>query len=122
MGNFDKKVKYLNSLFIYKFRVYDYENQKLKIYYISPDNSHNYLSVDLTIGVDQMFFCEIGELYFDEKRKQTFEDTPNETFFIDKSDHKLFRKYYDALPTWVNLKITEIINAYDNKEGIDLVF
>jgi hypothetical protein len=122
MRNFDKKVKYLNSLFIYKFRVYDYENKKLKIYYISPDKSHIYLSIDLVPNLDKVYFCEVGELYFDEKRKNTFEDTPTEIFHIDRSDYTLFRKYYDKLPSWVNHKITEIMDSYDNKEGIDLVF
>ena len=64
MKNFEKKVKYLNTLFIYKFRVYDYENNKLKIYYISPDKSHIYLQIDFT-SIDGEYLCEVGELYFD---------------------------------------------------------
>jgi hypothetical protein len=122
MRNFDKKVKYLNSLFIYKFRVYDYGNKKLKIYYISPDKSHIYLSIDLIPNIEKVYLCEVGELYFDEKRKITFEDTPTESFNIDKNDYNLFKKYYDTIPSWVNRKIIEIIDSYNNKEGIDLVF
>jgi hypothetical protein len=122
MKNFDKKVSHLNSLFMYKFRVYDYENKKLKIYYISPDNSHIYISVDIATSNNQTYCCEVGELYFDKSKRNTFEDTPTEIFDIDKTDYKTFRKQYDKTPSWVNHKITEIINSYDNKEGIDLVF
>jgi hypothetical protein len=120
MKNFEKKVKYLNTLFIYKFRVYDYENNKLKIYYISPDKSHIYLQIDGTT-VDGEYLCEVGELFFDTNRKMTYEDTPTEVFRIDKSDFKLFRKHYDNLPSWVNKMISEIIDSYDKKD-IDLVF
>ena len=62
MRNFDKKVQHLNRLFMYKFSVYDKKNQKLKIYYISPDKSHIYLMVDNIIGVNG-YLCEIGQLY-----------------------------------------------------------
>ena len=120
MKNFDKKVKYLNTLFIYKFRVYDYENNKLKIYYISPDKSHIYLQIDGSTP-DGEYLCELGELYFDNNRKTTYEDTPTESFKINKSDFKSFRKYYDGLPSWVNKMISDIIDSYD-KEDIGLVF
>jgi hypothetical protein len=120
MKNFEKKVKYLNSLFIYKFRVYDYENNKLKIYYISPDKSHIYLQIDFT-SIDGEYLCEVGELYFNNNRKTTYEDTPNESFMITKSDFKSFRKYYDRLPSWINKMISEIIDSYD-KSDFDLVF
>lgn len=118
MRNFDKKVKYLNSLFIYKFRVYDHENQKLKIYFISPDKSHIYMSTDHVRFSGQSYLCEVGELYFDEKRKTTFEDTPTESFYIDVAEHKVFRKYYDNQPFWDNRKITDIVKSYNSKEGI----
>ena len=120
MKNFEKKVKYLNTLFIYKFRVYDYENHKLKIYYISPDKSHIYLQID-GAPIDGEYNCEVGELYFDSSRKTTYEDTPTEVFKIDKSDFKSFKKYYDKLPSWVNKMVSEIIESYD-KRDIDLVF
>jgi hypothetical protein len=119
MENFDKKVKYLNTLFIYKFTVYDYENKKLKIYYISPDKSHIYISVDFIPNDERQYACELGSLYFDTVRKTTYEDTPTEEFNIDSPDFKLFRKHYDKLPTWANRKISEIIDSYDKK---DLVF
>jgi len=120
MKNFDKKVKNLNTLFIYKFRVYDHENNKLKIYYISPDKSHIYLQIDGT-PTENEYLCEVGELYFDNNRKMTYEDTPTETFKIGKTDFKTFRKYYDKLPSWVNKLITEIIDSHDQKD-VDLVF
>jgi hypothetical protein len=118
MGNFNKKVKYLNSLFIYKFRVYDRENQKLKLYFISPDKSHIYLSVDYIRYNPLGYLCEVGELYFDEKRKVTFEDTPIESFYIENTEHKFFKKYYDNQPIWFNQMITDIVNSYNNKEGV----
>jgi hypothetical protein len=118
MRNFEKKVKYLNNLFIYKFRLYEHENQKLKIYFISPDKSHIYMSVDHVMVKDGLYSCEVGELYFDEKKQSPFEDTPTEYFFINNLEHKLFRKYYDTQPSWVNTKIADIVKSYDSKEGI----
>jgi hypothetical protein len=118
MRNFDKKVKYLNSLFICKFILYDHENQKLKIYHISPDKSHIYMSVDHITKDDKGYLCEVGELYFDEKRKLTFEDTPTECFYIDKVEYKLFRKIYDKTPPWDKNKIIDIVNSYNSKEGV----
>ncbi len=118
MRNFEKKVKYLNSLFIYKFRVYDHENQKLKLYFVSPDKLHIYMSVDHVKYNGLGYLCEVGDLYFDEKKRTTFEDTPTESFYIDGSEHKFFRKYYDNQPSWVNHKIIDIVNSYNSKKGI----
>lgn len=120
MENFNKKVKYLNTLFIYKFRVYDYENKKLKIYYISPDKSHIYLQIDATSN-DGNYSCEVGELYFAQSNNLIYEDTPNESFRIDKNDFKLFKKYYDTLRLWENNMVSEIIDSYDKKD-FDFVF
>lgn len=118
MENFDKKIKNLKTLFIYKYKIYDREKQKLKIYFISPDKSHIYISVDHVINTHRMYLCEVGDLYFDKKRKVTFEDTPNETFYISKNDYKTFRKLHDNQPYWCNSKITDIVNSYDNKEDV----
>jgi hypothetical protein len=117
MKNFEKKVKYLNSLFINKFRVYDHENRKLKIYFISPDKSHIYMSVDFNKSNGHGRLCEVGDLYFDEKRKNTFEDTPQESFYLDPTHYKFYKKYYEAQPIWVSQNITNIINSY-NKEDV----
>ena len=120
MKNFTKKVKNINTLFIYKFRVYDYKNQKIKIYYISPDKTHIYLVVD-NVPTGEGYTCEVGALYFDANRKTTYEDTPDEVFKINKTDFKAFKNFYDKLPPWANKMVSEIIESYDKKD-IDLVF
>lgn len=119
MQNFDKKVKYLNSLFIYKFKIYDYDSLKFKIYYISPDNQHIYLKIDSVPDSNKLYTCEIGELYFDELRRMTFEDTPTETFDINATEFKIFVKCYDKTPSWTALKISEIIEV-DGKKDLSL--
>ena len=116
MAGFDKKVKYLNSLFIYKFKIYDYVNQKIKIYYISPDNQHNYLIIDAIPSSNSGYLCEIGELYFNEEKRMTFEDTPSEVFFVDNSDFKQFNKITSNIPSWTDHKIKEIIEANFEKD------
>jgi hypothetical protein len=121
MINFNKKVKYLNTLFIYRFRVYDYVNKKLKLYFISPDKSHLYISVDGFVNQNNNYQCEIGNLYLNEKHKTVFEDTPNEIFFLEKKDCKIFNNYYNSSKTLDRIIISEIINSYNNLDK-DLVF
>lgn len=118
MRNFEKKLKYLSTLFIYKFKSYDYENRKLKLYFISPDKSHIYVSIDQIKTKELGYLCEVGELYLDEKRKTTFEDTPTELFYVGSSEHKFFKSYYDNQSVWVNWNITNIINSFNTNEKI----
>jgi hypothetical protein len=118
MRNFEKKLKYLSTLFIYKFKSYDHGNQKLKLYFISPDMSHVYISVDRVKGEKHVYLCEVGELYLDEKRKTTFEDTPTESFCIGDTEYRVFKKYHDNQPIWVSWNITNIINSFNINEKI----
>lgn len=110
----------MGALFMYKFKVYDNINLKLKIYFISPDNSHIYLSID-SVSKDKSYLCELGELYLDEKKLIIFEDTPNEIFTINSIDNKVYKRYHDQLPLWSNCLITNLIHTYGNKNDINLI-
>ena len=116
MQNFDKKVKYLDSLFIYKFKIYDYEFHKVKIYYISADDQHIYFSIDSIPGRDQVYNCQIGDLFLDDVKRKTFEDTPNESFNITAAQFKYFKKYFEHIPNLSAIKIREIIESEGQKD------
>jgi hypothetical protein len=100
---------------------YDIRNKKLKLYFISPDKSHLYISVDGFVNQNNNYQCEIGNLYLNEKHKTVFEDTPNEIFFLEKKDCKIFNNYYNSSKTLDRIIISEIINSYNNLDK-DLVF
>ena len=121
MINFNKKVKDLNTLFIYRFRVYDAVNKKLKLYFISPDKSHLYLSIDSVIGENKNYQCEIGDLYLNDRYGTVFEDTPNEIFILGKNDYEIFCNYYNNSKTLDNIMVNDIIKSYNNLDK-DLVF
>ncbi len=120
MQNFDKKVKYLFDLHMYRFKQYDYETIKLKIYLISPDNRHLYLSIDSVSDKDGSYHCEIGDLFFDYNKKKIFEDTPNEIVYFNKIQYNIIKKFYDKTPTWSNRLIGDIMELTD-KMDLDLV-
>lgn len=120
MGDFFHQVKHLNSLFIYKFRIYDYGKNQLKIYYISPDNTHTFLIVDNSPNEDGSHACFYGDLYLDGKKGILFEDTPNTDFFISKQDYKEFKKIHTTLSKWDNKNIKAIVQSFD-KNNLDLV-
>ena len=121
MRNFDKKVKYLDSLFIYRFRVSEYKEHRLKIYYISPDNTHIYVAIDSIPNENGEYTLEVGDLFFDQNKKKTFEDSPSEVFSLGFDDFKIFRGIYDKTKNWSNQKIKEIISFTDKKDYLDLV-
>jgi hypothetical protein len=121
MINFEKKVKDLNTLFIYRFKFYDHVNKKLKLYFISPDNFHLYLSIDSVINENKNYQCEIGDLYLNEKFGTVFEDTPKEIIFLEKKDYKIFNYYFNNSATLDNIIVNEIIKSYNNLDK-DLVF
>jgi len=118
MQNFDKRVKYLFDLHMYRFKQYDYETIKLKIYFISPDNRHLYLSIDSVPNKEGLFHCEIGELFFDYANNKIFEDTPNEIAYFNKIQYGIIKKFYDKTPTWTNHLIRDIMKITDK---LDLV-
>jgi hypothetical protein len=115
MRNFNKKVKALGDLFIYKFRYHDAKSYKYKVYYISLDNKHLYISVDITPNRDKLYSCEVGCLYFNEKNNTIFEDTPNETFHINKTNYSFFKNIYEKTPIWSDLKIKKIIYSFNGE-------
>jgi hypothetical protein len=121
MENFVKKIKYVDSLFINKFGFYDSDNKKLKIYYISPDNNHSFLSVDFTPNAENEYSCEFGTLYIGTKQNITYEDTAIECFSINRNEFKSFKKYHDFLPKWDKSKITEI-NNFNTDTNLTFVF
>ena len=112
MKDFTIKLTQMNSLFICKFSVSDYINHEFKIYYISPDGSHEYLSVNQIQNNDHQHECSMGSLYFDSKTKTMFEDTYRETFIINRKNYADFIKYFNILKVWSNQYIDDIEKIY----------
>lgn len=111
MRNFNKKLKEIEGLFIYKFRFYDYTNHKLKIYLISPDGSHIYISVN-NISNKSTYNYELGDLYFDINKNKVFEDEPFETGVLNDKDYNFYKKKYEKISTWDTEKIKNIIDGF----------
>ena len=105
---------------MYRFKQYDYETIKLKIYFISPDNRHIYLSIDNTYNEDGFYHCEMGDLFFDYTKNKIFEDTPNEVVRFNKNEYNIIKKFYDKTPEWSNKLIRDIMELTD-KLDLDLV-
>jgi hypothetical protein len=76
--------------------------------------------LDAVPNTDMTYNCELGELYFDEIKNTTFEDTPTENVTINTSEFKIFRKYYDTIPTWAPKKIKELKEIIDSTDKKDL--
>lgn len=114
MKDFRIKLANMNDLFICKFSVSDYVNNKLKIYYISPDSDHGYLTVNQIQNSDHHYECTIGDLYVNGKTSSVFEDTEIEQFTINRKDFKDFVNYYNSLPNWHKSNIIDIEKNYGN--------
>jgi hypothetical protein len=112
MRDFTIKLATMDNLFICKFGVSDYINQQFKIYYISPDGDHQYLSIDNIQNTDHQHDCYIGTLYMDGKTNQIFEDTHQETFTINRKDYKDFVGYLNILEAWDRSNIGDIEKNY----------
>jgi hypothetical protein len=112
MKDFTIKLTQMNNLFICKFSVSDYVNHEFKIYYISPDGNHEYLSVNQIQNKDHQHECSIGSLYINAKNKTMFEDTYTETFIINRKNYKDFIRYFNHLPLWSNSNINDIEKIY----------
>ena len=108
MRDFTIKLATMDNLFICKFSVSDYINQQFKIYYISPDGDHQYLSIDNIQNKDHEHDCYIGSLYMDGKTNQVFEDTHQETFTINRKNYKDFIRYLNILEIWDRTDIGDI--------------
>jgi hypothetical protein len=112
MRDFTIKLATMDNLFICKFSVSDYINHQFKIYYISADGDHQYLSVDNIQNKDHNHDCYIGSLYTDGKTNQIFEDTHKESFSINRKDYKDFIKYLNILEKWDKNNIKDIEKIY----------
>ena len=112
MRDFTIKLATMDNLFICKFSVSDYINQQFKIYYISPDGDHQYLSIDNIQNKDHEHDCYIGSLYMDSKTNQVFEDTHQETFTINRKDYKDFIRYLNILEVCDRTNIGDIEKIY----------
>jgi hypothetical protein len=112
MRDFTIKLATMDNLFICKFSVSDYINQQFKIYYISPDGDHQYLSIDNIQNKDHEHDCYIGSLYMDGKTNQVFEDTHQETFTINRKNYKDFIRYLNILEIWDRTDIGDIEKIY----------
>ena len=119
MQNFDKKVKYLDTLFIYKFKVLDYKEHKIKIYYISADSRHIYITVDSIPNAENQYKLDLGDLYFNYEKQQVFEDTPKEIVVLDTHEFKIIKQLYDKTSNWSNKKIKDIFESIE-KMNLDL--
>lgn len=116
MLNFNKKVKHLSNLYAYKFKEYDYDKFKYKIYFISVDDQYLYMSIDGLINENGKYLCEIGTLFMDNRKMKLFEDTPDEVIFLDNGQFKMIKKFIDKTPLWSNSKIKDIIEATDKMD------
>lgn len=112
MRDFTIKLATMDNLFICKFSVSDYINHQFKIYYISADGDHKYLSIDNIQNKDNNYDCYIGSLYTDGKAKKIFEDTHQEMFTINRKDHKDFINYLNAIDRWDRNNIKDIEEIY----------
>lgn len=112
MKDFTIKLTQMNDLFICKFGLSDYMNHEFKIYYISPDGNHEYLSVNQIQNLNHEHECSIGTLYFDSKTKTVFEDTQREVFIISRKNYNDFIKCFNNLKWWSNTYIDDIEKIY----------
>ena len=112
MKDFTIKLVQMDNLFICKFSLSDYNNHEFKIYYISPDADHQYLSISQIQNENHDYECYIGDLYLDGKTKTLFEDTYKDTFTINRKNFKDFIKYFNTLPKWSKEVITDIEKIY----------
>jgi hypothetical protein len=112
MRDFTIKLATMDNLFICKFSVSDYINQQFKIYYISPDGDHQYLSIHNIQNKDHEHDCYIGSLYMDSKTNRVFEDTHQETFTINRKNYKDFIRYLNILEIWDRTDIGDIEKIY----------
>jgi hypothetical protein len=112
MKDFTIKLTQMNSLFICKYSLSDYVNHEFKIYYISPDGNHEYMSVNQIQDADHQHKCSIGSLYLNSKTKTMFEDTHTETFIINRKNYKDFIRYFNILKSWSKGYIDDIEKIY----------
>lgn len=114
MVDFANKLNKMDKLFICKFSVSDYINNKFKIYFISPDGEHKYLTVNQIQNVDKIYDCVIGDLHLKTKDNSVFEDTETEEFVINRDSYTKFISYYDNNPMWDSSDIRLINKNYGN--------
>lgn len=110
MEDFISKVRQFESLFLYNFSTYDKKTNTIKIYYFSPDQHHQYLSLDLGKNQFGQYQCEIGGLFLG--NNDLFEDTPVQVFFISKKNKEDLRRFSDNHPDWNYEYINLIKNSF----------
>lgn len=110
MEDFINKVRRFETLFIYNFSTYDKKTNSLKIYYFSPDQQHQYLSLDLGKNNLGLYQCEIGGLFLG--NNDIFEDTPIQVFYISKKNKEDLRRFSDNHPEWNYHLINEIKDSF----------
>lgn len=121
MENFAKKIDYVWNFFMYKFKYHDARSHKIKIYLISPDEEHLYMSVDMASDGENKFHFEIGNLYIDKKFNKLFEDNPKESFKINKRDFNFFKKKTNKIQEWEDKLFNDLNKIYINSD-VGLVF
>ena len=115
MKDFLNKLKTYEKMFMYNYSFYDRADLKFKIYYFSPDQEHQYLSIDLNKN-NNMYKCEIGALYLTED--SIFEDTPAYTYHIPAKGKTELDKFYANKKTWSYKKIKGIKESFTPKNVI----
>ena len=116
MKDFLNKLKIYEKMFMYNYSFYDRAEFKLKIYYFSPDQEHQYLSIEINKNSDNMHKCEIGALYITED--SLFEDTPTHLCYIPAKGKTEFDKFYNTKKIWSNRKIKFIKESFSPKNLI----
>lgn len=116
MKDFITKLKTFESLFLYNYATYDKNTNKLKIYLISPDQEHQYISIDMSRDENNAYQCEVGSLYF--LNEEEFEDTPISTFTVSLKNKTDFQAYHKRKRLWDSRDIKHIINSFSSKDLI----
>jgi hypothetical protein len=99
--------------------VLDYKEYKIKIYYISPDSRHIYITIDSIPNAANQYTLEVGNLFFNYEKLQIFEDTPNEIETLNSNEFKIVKKLYDKTAIWSDNKIKDIFETIE-KMNLDL--
>ena len=113
MKDFITKLKKYEALFLYNYVSYDKIDNKLKLYLFSPDQQHNYLSVELG---KQNAECEIGSLIF--INDQLFEDTPCYVFELSQKNKKDFVEYHKRKEPIDYIKSNRIRHSFSTENLI----
>lgn len=116
MGNFYKLFKYVNNTFLYKFKVISENTNELKMYGISPDNIHTYISI-VKSKTNSETHALIGNFTISLIDSEVIELEPDFFFNLPINERAVISKYINNLSMWDMLIIKKLLN----KNSEDLI-